>query len=61
MTKSAYVINEWSLRKMMMTPRTSGPATLGPLGSGSTPSLTPKDDKGKKLWNDSIHFFFIYI
>ena len=46
-------------RKMMMTPRTSGPATLGPLGSGSsTPSLTPKDDKGKKmlylyffLWN----------
>ena len=32
----------------MMTPRTSRPATLGPLGSGSSaPSLTPKDDKGK--------------
>ena len=38
-------------RKMMMTPRTSGPATLGALGSGAaTPSphsSTPKDDKGK--------------
>jgi len=38
-------------RKLMMTPRSSGPATLGALGSGSaTPtlhSLTPKDEKGK--------------
>ena len=34
-------------RKMMMTPRTSGPATLGPLGGGSaTPTSTPKDEKG---------------
>ena len=46
-------------RKMMMTPRTSGPATLGPLGSGSsTPSMTPKDDKGKNSCNHGTTNFF---
>jgi hypothetical protein len=46
-------------RKMMMTPRTSGPATLGPLGSGSsTPSMTPKDDKGKNSCNNVTTNFF---
>ena len=46
-------------RKMMMTPRTSGPATLGPLGSGSsTPSMTPKDDKGKNSCNNGTTKFF---
>ena len=40
-------------RKLMMTPRSSGPATLGALGSGSaTPSFhstTPKDEKGNRI------------
>jgi len=42
-------------RKMMMTPRTSRPATLGPLGSGSSaPFLTPKDDKVACLSDESM-------
>ena len=47
-------------RKLMMTPRSSGPATLGALGSGSaTPtlhSLTPKDEKGNNiLTSHTVH------